>query len=98
MPYFEGYFVVAAELGVRGQCPRTRRTIGSGVLKPNSHRLVATDAVRPTKNNHREIDLAASCNALTNAFLAAPYSLLVAAGHAELMTMINRSSLNVVID
>jgi hypothetical protein len=42
--------------------------------------------------------LAASRNALTNAVLAALYSLLVATGHAELMTMITRSSLNVVID
>ena len=47
---------------------------------------------------YREIELAVSCNALMNAVLAALYSLLVAAGQAELMTMTNRSSLNVVTD
>jgi hypothetical protein len=67
---------------------RSRRADMHGTLLSLGHELWI----------YREIDLAASRNALTNAVLDALYSLLVAAGHAELMTMINRSSLNVVID
>jgi hypothetical protein len=71
-----------------------------GSYKRRLTRNAREDTPRQTAwpDEEAQIDLAASCNALMNAFLAAPYSLLVAAGHAELMTMINRSSLNVVID
>ncbi len=77
-------------------CHAMPRTSGQCVLAVQQS-SAGPRAARPTES-HRDIDLAASCNAFTNASLAAPYSLLVAAGQAELMTMINRSSLNVVMD
>jgi hypothetical protein len=69
-------------------------------LSTNAHnvKIVTNGGHEKPPTEKPQIVLAASCSALTNAFRAAPYSLLVATGHAELMTMINRSSLNVVID
>jgi hypothetical protein len=67
------------------------RTRASGPLSSSEGR-------KPERLDKTESYFTASCNALTNAVLAALYSLLVATGHAELMTITNRSSLNVVID
>jgi hypothetical protein len=72
------------------------RRVGPARLTRRARR--GQEPEQPGQTKKPQIDLAASCNAFRNAVLAALYSLLVAAGQAELMTMTNRSSLNVVID
>jgi hypothetical protein len=84
-----GQLVLAAKYGAAIRT--VDRTRASGALSSSEDR-------KPERLDKAENYFAASRNALTNAFLAALYSLLVATGHAELMTITNRSSLNVVID